>query len=495
LELHKHKAHELKDMISKREIKVQEVITSFQARIDKVETDIGAILYNDFEKAIEKAKKLDLSLEKGENIGILSGLPIGLKDNISVEGMQNTCASKILEGYISTYDANVTEKIKSSGGIIMGKLNMDEFAMGSSNENSAFKPCRNPWDLTRVPGGSSGGPAAAVASCEVPLSLGTETGGSVRQPAALCGVVGLKPTYGRVSRYGVVAFGSTLDQVGTLGKDVEDCALITSAIAGLDKRDFTTVDIPVQDYKKSLTKDLSGKRIGIPKEFFGEGLNEDIRKKVEEAIKVLKANGAIIKECSLPLADYSLAAYYIISSAEASSNLARFDGIRYGYRATDYKDGIDLYYKSRSQGFGNEVKRRIMLGTYALSAGYYDAYYKKALKVRKLIKDDFQRVFKDFDALISPTSPSTAFKFGEKKDDVLAMYLSDIYTVPVNIAGIPAISVPCGFVDNLPVGLQIIGNYFKEDILFNIAYSYEQSENWHNTMPSMVPCLSIKVGE
>lgn len=483
MEIYKLKAHEIKELIRKKELKVEEVTDAFLKRIMSEDGNIGAYLYIAEDEARKKARELDEKIASGEELTGLCGVPISLKDNISVKGMQNTCASKILEGYISPYDATVTEKIKKGNGVILGKLNMDEFAMGSSTENSAFKKTRNPWDLERVPGGSSGGSTAAVASCEAPLSLGTETGGSVRQPASLCGVVGLKPTYGRVSRSGVVAFGSTLDQVGEIGRDVEDCAMITQCIAGLDSKDFTTADVKVPDYKKSLKKDIRGKKIGIPVEFFKEGLDSGVRDSVNEAIKVLKENGAEVKECSLPLSEYALAAYYIISSAEASSNLARFDGIRFGHRAKNFEDVSDLYCKSRSEGFGKEVKRRIMLGTYVLSAGYYDAYYKKALKVRKLIKEDFERVFKDFDALISPTSPTVAFKFGERTENVLSMYLSDIYTVPVNIAGLPAISVPCGFAHGLPVGLQIIGNYFKEDELFNIAYSYEQSAGWQNMMP------------
>ncbi|EJO5347708.1 Asp-tRNA(Asn)/Glu-tRNA(Gln) amidotransferase subunit GatA [Clostridium botulinum] len=479
MDLTKLTAHELKGMLKNKEVKAEEITKAFLDRINSVDHKLGAYLYISEEESIKKAKEIDKKIEKNEELKTLSGIPIGIKDNINVIGMQNTCASKILQGYTSPYDAYVIERIKNEEGIILGKLNMDEFAMGSSTENSAFKLAKNPWDLERVPGGSSGGSAVAVAGCEATLSLGTDTGGSVRQPASFCGIVGLKPTYGRISRSGVVAFGSTLDQIGPMGKDVEDCALLTSSIAGLDKKDFTTVDKKVPDYKKSLTKDIKGKKIGIPKEFFGEGLDDKVRKSVEEAIKVLEKNGAEVKPCSLPLMDYALSAYYIISSAEASSNLARFDGIRYGYRSKEFKDAKDIYLKSRSEGFGDEVKRRIMLGTYVLSAGYYDAYYKKALKVRKLIKDDFQRVFKEFDAIVSPTSPTTAFKVGERKDDVMAMYLSDIYTVPVSVAGVPAISLPCGMVDGLPVGLQIISDYFKEDVLFNLAYSYEQSVDFH----------------
>lgn len=479
MELHKLKAHELKDLIRNKEVKVEEVTNTFLNRIDKTDDKIGAYLYKAEEEAVSEARKLDEKISKGEILKGLGGVPVGIKDNINVKGMQNTCASKILEGYVSPYDATVTQRIKENNGIILGKLNMDEFAMGSSNENSAYKKVINPWNNEYVPGGSSGASAASVAAFETPIALGTETGGSVRQPASFCGVVGLKPTYGRISRYGVVAFGSTLDQVGTIGRDVEDCALLTQNIAGIDKMDFTTVDTPVQDYKKSLVKDVRGKKIGIPEEYFGEGLDDNVRKNIEEAIKVLEANGAEVKKCSLPLTEYALAAYYIISSAEASSNLARFDGIRFGHRSKDAQDAVDIYSKSRSEGFGKEVKRRIMLGTYALSAGYYDAYYKKALKVRNLIKQDFQKVFKEFDVLISPTSPTTAFKFGEKTKDVVSMYMSDVYTVPINIAGLPAISVPSGFVNDLPVGLQFIGNYFREDLLFNFAYSYEVSTDWH----------------
>lgn len=478
-------AHEIKKLISGKEVKVKEVTEAFLNRIKNVDDKTGAFLYVAEEESIRRAEELDSKIQKGETLGGLGGVPVGVKDNISVKGMQNTCASKILEGYIAPYDSHVSEKLKDSDAVILGKLNMDEFAMGSSNETSAYKPARNPYNLNCVPGGSSGGAAAAAAAGEAPLTLGTETGGSVRQPASLCGVVGLKPTYGRISRYGVVAFGSTLDQVGTIGRDVEDCSLLAQNIAGLDQMDFTTADVKVQDYSKSLTKDIRGKRIGIPKEYFGEGLDERIKKLIDDAVRVLKYNGAVVEECSLPLSQYALAVYYILASAEASSNLARFDGIRYGHRSEDSKDFVDIYYKSRSEGFGKEVKRRIMLGTYALSAGYYDAYYKKALKVRKLIKDDFQRIFKNYDAILSPTSPTVAFKFGEKMNDVLSMYMSDIYTVPVNIAGIPAISVPCGFVNGLPAGLQFMSDYFREDTLFNLAYSYEQSTDWHNRRPEI----------
>ncbi|SNV87469.1 Asp-tRNA(Asn)/Glu-tRNA(Gln) amidotransferase subunit GatA [Clostridium cochlearium] len=485
MELYNLTAHELKSKIDEKEVKVEEVVESYLNRIEEVDSKVGAFLYTGSEEAIKKAKELDKKIAKGENLKALGGIPVSIKDNISVKDMQNTCASKMLQGYKSPYDAHVIEKIKNEDGIILGKVNMDEFAMGSSTENSAYKLTRNPWDLERVPGGSSGGSAAAVAAMETPLALGTDTGGSVRQPAAFCGLVGLKPTYGRISRYGAIAFGSTLDQVGILSKDVEDCALLTKNIAGLDHKDFTTADIKVPDYTQFLNKDLKGKKIGIPRECFGQGLDENVRKAIKEALQVLKENGAEIEEFSLPSLDYALAAYYIISSAEASSNLARFDGIRYGYRTKDYTDAVDIYFKSRNEGFGKEAKRRIMLGTYVLSEGYYDAYYKKALKVRNVIKREYENVFKKYHAIISPTSPTPAFKIGEKINDIMAMYLIDIYTVPVSVAGLPAMSIPCGMVDGLPIGLQIIGNYYKEDDIFNIAYSYEQSTQWHKMKPQL----------
>ncbi|WP_368491294.1 Asp-tRNA(Asn)/Glu-tRNA(Gln) amidotransferase subunit GatA [Clostridium sp. BJN0013] len=472
-------------MIKNRKISVEEIARTYLNRIDKVDGKLGAYLYIASEKLLQKARELDKRIGKGEDLGRLFGIPISVKDNISVKGMQNTCASRMLTGYVSPYDAHVIEKIKFHQGIIIGKTNMDEFAMGSSTENSSIKLSRNPWDLNMVPGGSSGGSAISVAAGEAVLSLGTDTGGSVRQPASFCGVVGLKPTYGRISRYGAVAFGSTLDQIGTIAADVEDCALLTECISGIDKKDFTTADIKVPKYSKRLSRDIRGMKIGIPKEYLGEGLNDKVRKSVEEAVYVLEENGAEIRECSIPLLQYALAAYYIIASAEASSNLARFDGIRYGYRAKNFKDSVDIYFKSRSEGLGSEVKRRIILGTYVLSEGYYDDYYKKALKIRKLMRMQFQDIMKEFHAIISPTCPTTAFKIGEKKEDVMTMYLSDIYTVPVNITGIPAISIPCGMVDGLPVGLQIMSDYFREDILFNIAYSFEQSTKWHNIIPNI----------
>lgn len=481
----KYKAHELKDIISKKEASVQEITKSHLEKIKSTESKVDAFLYVAEDEALKRAQALDEKIKNGEDLGILGGVPLAVKDNISVKGMQNTCASKILKSYVSPYDAEVTEKALNEGAVIIGKTNMDEFAMGSSTETSAYKTTKNPWDLNRVPGGSSGGSAAAVAAEETPIALGTDTGGSVRQPASFCGIVGLKPTYGRVSRSGVVAYGSTLDQVGTLGRDVEDCALSLQAIAGMDSKDFTTADKNVPLYKSFLNEDIRGKKIAVPKEFFKEGLDENVKSAVYTALDVFKKNGAEVNEVSLPLADYAISAYYIIACAEASSNLARFDGIRYGHRTENPEDAIDVYFKSRSEGFGKEVKKRIMLGTYALSAGYYDAYYKKALKVRNLIKGDFEKIFEKYDAIISPTAPTPAYKIGEKTNNALEMYLGDIYTVPVNIAGIPAISLPCGEADGLPVGLQIMGNYFREDNLFNLAYSYEKSTTWHEKKPSL----------
>lgn len=476
-------AHEIRSMLKNKEISVEEIVRSYLNRIDKFDTILGAYLYVEKEGALKRAKNLDKKIKHGEKMGRLFGIPISIKDNISVKGMQNSCASKMLQGYISPYDASVIKRIEAEDGIIIGKANMDEFAMGSSNEKSAFKLARNPWDLSRVPGGSSGGSAVSVS--ESVMSLGTDTGGSVRQPACLCGVVGLKPTYGRVSRYGAVAFASTLDQIGLMSSDIEDCACLTQCIAGPDKNDFTTVDMKVPDYSRSLTKDIKGMKIGIPKEYFEDGLDDRIRKSIEEAVDVLKQNGAEVKECSIPLVKYSMAVYYVIASAEVSSNLARFDGIRYGYRSKSFKDYRDLYFKSRSEALGMEVKRRIMLGTYMLSKGYYDEYYEKALKVRNLIKNQFEEVMKKFDALIAPTSPTTAFKIGEKKKNALSMYLSDVYVLPANVSGMPAISVPCGMVDGLPVGFQIMTNYYREDTIFNIAYSFEQSTNWHKMSPQI----------
>ncbi|MCX5677777.1 MAG: Asp-tRNA(Asn)/Glu-tRNA(Gln) amidotransferase subunit GatA [Candidatus Omnitrophica bacterium] len=418
--------------------------------------------------------------------GKLAGVPVLVKDNICVKDEATTCSSKILKDFKPPYDATVVRKLKEEGAFLIGKANMDEFAFGSSCETSCYGPTRNPWDLDRIPGGSSGGSAAAVAGDETIMALGSDTGGSIRQPAALCGVVGLKPTYGRVSRYGLIAFASSLDQIGPITKDVEDSALLLSVIAGYDEMDSTSVDIPVPDYAKSLVKDVKGLRIGVPKEYFVKGIDEEVEAAARRSIAVFKDLGASIVDISLPHTEYAVSAYYIIGPAEASSNLARFDGAHYGYRVPDAKDIIDMYTRTRSQGFGNEAKRRILLGTYCLSAGYYDAYYLKALKVRTKIKEDFDNAFQSCDLIVTPTSPTPAFKIGEKANDPLAMYLSDIFTIPANLAGLPGISIPCGFSSlGLPIGLQIMARPFAEETIFRAAYAFEQSTDFHKRKPKL----------
>ena len=469
MELYELTVHELLEKLEKNEITPEDITNSYISRINEKENDIGAFL-----SILDKEAKEDTQSMQ-ERTKKFQGIPIGIKDNICIKGTKTTCGSKMLENFIAPYDATVIEKMKEEGLIPLGKMNMDEFAMGSSTEYSYFKKTKNPWDLSRVPGGSSGGSIAAVASNMVPWALGSDTGGSVRQPAALCGIVGLKPTYGLVSRYGLVAYASSLDQIGPATKDVEDSALLLSIIAGHDEKDSTSSNVPKKDYLKDLKKGVQGLKIGVPKEFFGEGINEEVKKSVLEAAEIYRKLGAEVEEISLPIADYSLATYYIISCAEASSNLGRFDGIRYGYRTKNYNSLKDIYVNSRTEGFGEEVKRRIILGTYVLSSGYYDAYYKKAQKVRTLIINEFKKNFEKYDVILTPTSPTTAFKFGERSNNPLQMYLADLYTVPVNIAGIPSISIPCG-VDskNLPIGLQLIGKHFAEDMLFRVAYSFEQ---------------------
>lgn len=483
--MHTKTLHEVKELINKKEISCVELTQNTLDRISKVDNKIGAFLQLDEEGALKKAREVDEKIQRGEETSFLAGIPMAIKDNICVEGLKTTCASKILENFVAPYDAHVTKKLKENDAVILGKLNMDEFAMGSSSENSAFKKVKNPFDLERVPGGSSGGSAAAVAAGEAYYTLGSDTGGSIRQPASLCGVVGLKPTYGRISRYGLVAFASSLDQIGPFTKDVEDCAHVLNVIAGHDSMDSTSAKVEVEDYTKYLNQDIKGMKIGIPKEYFAEGLNAEIRGIIENGIEVLKKLGAEIKEISLPMSKYALAVYYILASSEASSNLARFDGIRYGFRAEEFEDVVDLYVKSRSQGFGDEVKRRIMLGTYALSAGYYDAYYKKALKVRTLIIEEYKKAFEEVDVILTPTSPTVAFKLGEKSNNPLEMYLSDIYTVPINIAGVPAISIPAGFVDGLPVGMQLIGNYFEEGTLIKVSHAFERETEFTKVKPSI----------
>ena len=461
-------ASELEKKIAQGEITSVEATQSILDRIKDVDDKIGAFISVESENAINTAKIADSIKENTP----LKGVPIALKDNIVSRGEYTTAASKILKGYKGTYDATVVKKLKEAHVPLVGKTNMDEFAMGSSNENSSFKSVSNPWDLERVPGGSSGGAAAAVASLEVPIALGSDTGGSVRQPAALTGTVGLKPTYGRISRYGLMAFSSSLDQIGIIARSSEDIAKTLGIIAGFDENDLTTLNVPVPDYVSLLNRDIKGLRIGISQEFF-DGLNEDVKNVINQALNTLVSLGAKLVNIDLKYMKYSISTYYIISSAEASSNLSRYDGVRYGYRAES--DNIeDMYVKTRSEGFGNEVKRRIMIGSYVLSSGFYDAYFKKASQVRRLIKDDFQNAFKDVDVIITPTTPTTAFKKGEKSSKPIEMYLSDIYTVSVSLAGLPAMSVPAGFVDGLPVGIQLIGNYLKEDLLLNIGNIYEK---------------------
>ncbi|ADL42003.1 glutamyl-tRNA(Gln) amidotransferase, A subunit [Caldicellulosiruptor obsidiansis OB47] len=482
--LYKLTAHEAIELIKKKEVKCQEVVESVFERIKQVEDKVKSYITITEEQALENAKKIDEKIAKGEHVGALYGLPIALKDNLCTDGIRTTCASKILYNFVPPYDATVVKKLKENHMTLLGKLNMDEFAMGSSTENSAFHTTKNPWDLERVPGGSSGGSAAAVAADEAFFTLGSDTGGSIRQPASLCGVVGMKPTYGRVSRFGLVAFASSLDQIGPLTKDVEDCALAMNIICGHDPYDATSAPIDVPDFTKALKNDVKGLKIGVPREYMEKGVNDEVKKAVEKALELLKSLGAQYEEFSIPIVEYALPTYYIIASSEASSNLARYDGIKYGYRTQNYDDLIDLYKKTRSEGFGAEVKRRIMLGTYALSAGYYDAYYKKGLQVRTLIKRAFDEAFKKYDVIITPTSPTTAFKIGEKVSNPLEMYMSDICTVPVNIAGLPAISIPCGFdSNNLPIGLQIIGKAFDEETILRVAYTYEQNSGYRNLKP------------
>ena len=453
----------------------EDITKAYVDRINEKEKEVNAFVTVTTENALEKAKEIDEKRERGELNTNIAGIPIGIKDNLCTKGVRTTCSSKMLENFVAPYDATVVEKLDENGIISLGKLNMDEFAMGASTEYSYFKKTSNPWKLNRVPGGSSGGSAAAVAANLVPWALGSDTGGSIRQPASFCGVVGLKPTYGLVSRYGLVAFASSLDQIGPITKDVTDSAILLNIIAGHDEKDSTSYDVTKKDYTKELSGNIKGLKIGIPKEFFGEGINQEVKEKLKESIEIYKELGAEIEEFSLDIAEYSLATYYIIACAEASSNLGRFDGIRYGHRTDNFTNLKELYRNSRSEGFGAEVKRRIILGTYVLSSGYYDAYYKKAQKVRTLVKNEFDKAFKKYDVLLTPTSPTVAFEMGTRKNNPLEMYLADICTVSVNIAGLPAISIPCGVDgDNMPIGMQIIGNKFEEGKILNTAYAFEQ---------------------
>ena len=467
--------HELQEKLKSKEITVEEITKAYVDRINEKEGDVQAFVNTLTDEALEQSKAIQKDIEDGKIAGDFAGIPIGIKDNMCTKGVKTTCSSKMLENFVAPYDATVIEKLNAEHLIDLGKLNMDEFAMGASTEYSAFKKTRNPWNLNTVPGGSSGGSAAAVAAGMVPWALGSDTGGSIRQPASFCGVVGLKPTYGLVSRYGLVAFASSLDQIGPITKDVRDSAMLLNLIAGHDEKDTTSENVPKKDYTKALKNDVKGLKIGIPKQYYGEGINPEVKEKLEEAIETYKKLGATVEEFSLDIADYALATYYIIACAEASSNLGRFDGIRYGYRTTNYTNLKDIYRNSRSEGFGPEVKRRIILGTYVLSSGYYDAYYKKAQQVRTLVKKEFDEAFKKYDVLLTPASPTVAFEIGTKSNNPLEMYLADICTVPVNIAGLPGISIPCGVNSNgMPIGMQLIGNRFEEEKILNAAYTFEQ---------------------
>ncbi|MFH1867449.1 MAG: Asp-tRNA(Asn)/Glu-tRNA(Gln) amidotransferase subunit GatA [Candidatus Omnitrophota bacterium] len=480
-ELYRLSAHQLKEEIRDKNVKASDIASSLIKRYDSIEDKVNGFAHFDKQVLIKRADELD----KVDAKGSLYKIPVVIKDNICVKDELTTCSSKILEGFKPPYDATVVKKLKEAQALLIGKSNMDEFAFGSSCETSCYGPTKNPYDLERIPGGSSGGSAALIACDETVLALGSDTGGSIRQPAALCGVVGFKPTYGRVSRYGLIAFGSSLDQIGPITKDVQDCALLMNVIAGYDPMDSTSVNIPVPDYTKSLKKDVKGLRIGLPKEYFIEGLDSEVRQKLDIAKKVLEGLGAEFKEISLPHTDHAVSVYYIVGCSEASSNLARFDGVQYGLRS-DGDSLIDMYKNTRGEGFGLEARRRIILGTYTLSSGYYDAYYLKAQKVRTLIKKDFERAFKECDILLTPTSPTPAFKLGEKTKEPLKMYLSDIFTIPANLAGIPAVSIPCGYSQqDLPIGMQFIAKPFDEELLIRAAYTYEQNADWQKVKPKI----------
>ena len=479
MELYEYTVHELIEKLEKGEVTSVEITKSYFDRIKEIDPKVKAYVSLMEEEAMAKAKEVDEKRANGEKVSALAGIPIGIKDNMCITGTKTTCSSKMLENFVAPYNATVIEKLNKEDAVYLGKLNMDEFAMGGSTENSAFFKTKNPWDLDRVPGGSSGGSAAAVAAGIAPWTLGSDTGGSIRQPASLCGVVGLKPTYGLVSRYGLVAFASSLDQIGPITKDVTDAAMLLNVIAGHDEKDSTSMDIEVKDYTKALVENVKGMRIGLPKEYLGEGINEEVKNAILAVAKKYEEMGAIVEDCSFEVGQYATSVYYIIACAEASSNLGRFDGIRYGYRSENFDNLKDIYKNSRSEGFGEEVKRRIMLGTYVLSSGYYDAYYKKAQKVRTVITDAYNELFGKYDLLLTPTSPTTAFKIGEKCNNPVEMYLADICTVPVNIGGLPGISVPCD-VDSkgLPIGFQLLAKPFDEEKLLRAAYSYEQNSNF-----------------
>ncbi len=476
---------ELHHQLVSKERSAVEITQDALNRITQLEPKLHSFLCVTTERALAQARAVDAKIAAGEEIGPLAGIPVGIKDSICTQGIPTTCASRILENFIPPYDSTVTQKLAEAGAVMVGKTNLDEFSMGSSTETSAYQITANPWDLSRIPGGSSGGSAAAVASGECPIALGGDTGGSIRLPAAFCGVVGLKPTYGLVSRYGLVAFASSLDQIGPFGKTVEDAAVLLGVLAGHDPKDSTSLKVEIPDYTQFLTPDLKGKKLGVIRETFGEGLDSAVEQTVRQAIQQLQDLGAEVQEISCPRFRYGLPAYYIIAPSEASANLARYDGVKYGLRATEAENLLDMYTRTRTCGFGAEVKRRIMIGTYTLSAGYYDAYYLKAQKVRTLIKQDFERAFEQVDVLVCPTAPTTAFKAGERTADPLSMYLTDLMTIPVNLAGLPGMSLPCGFDHlGLPIGLQLIGKALREDQLIQVAYAYEQATPWHQRMPA-----------
>ena len=480
MKLFEQPAHVLHDMLVNKEITSLELTQAVLARIDEVEGDVQAYLTITREEALAQAKAVDEKIAKGEEIAFLEGIPGAIKDNICTKGIKTTCASKILQKFVPPYDATVMQKLEAQNPVVLGKTNLDEFAMGGSTENSAYHPTCNPWNTACVPGGSSGGSAAAVAAGTAVWALGSDTGGSIRQPASFCGVVGMKPTYGRVSRYGLVAYASSLDQIGPITKDVTDCAHILNIIAGRDEMDSTSLDVQVPDFTKALVQDVKGLKIGLPKEYFVKGMDPEVEAAVKNGVKELEKLGAEVVEISLPNTDYAISTYYLIAPAEAATNLARYDGVSYGERAEDAADLVEMMTKTRTQYLGEEVKRRIMIGNYALSAGYYDAYYLKALKVRRLVKEDYDKAFKDVDVIICPAAPSVAYKIGEKIDNPLEMYLQDACTVPLNLAGLPGITVPCGYnKDKMPIGMQIIGKALDEETILRVAYTYEQSQSYH----------------
>lgn len=480
MKLFEQPAHVLHDMLVNKEITSLELTQAVLARIDEVEGDVQAYLTITRDEALAQAKAVDEKIAKGEEIAFLEGIPGAIKDNICTKGIKTTCASKILQKFVPPYDATVMQKLEAQNPVVLGKTNLDEFAMGGSTENSAYHPTCNPWNTDCVPGGSSGGSAAAVAAGTAVWALGSDTGGSIRQPASFCGVVGMKPTYGRVSRYGLVAYASSLDQIGPITKDVTDCAHILNIIAGRDEMDSTSLDVQVPDFTKALVQDVKGLKIGLPKEYFIKGMDPEVEAAVKNGVKELEKLGAEVVEISLPNTDYAISTYYLIAPAEAATNLARYDGVSYGERAEDAADLVEMMTKTRTQYLGEEVKRRIMIGNYALSAGYYDAYYLKSLKVRRLVKEDYDKAFKDVDVIICPAAPSVAYKIGEKISNPLEMYLQDACTVPLNLAGLPGISVPCGYnKDKMPIGMQIIGKALDEETILRVAYTYEQSQSYH----------------